>query len=72
MIKPRFSRTAGCSYLSNGCIHCDALLGRHFDHDDYLDATDVCQYEVTLSSELLEQLAAVGNDSAYRWWFAER
>ena len=72
VIKPRFSRTAGCSYLSNGCIHCDALQGRHFDHDDYLEATDVCQYEVTLSSELLEQLAAVGNDSAYRWWFAER
>ncbi|BBG91668.1 MULTISPECIES: hypothetical protein [Aeromonas] len=48
------------------------LQGRHFDHDDYQEATDVCQYEVTLSSELLEQLATVGNDIAYRWWFAER
>ena len=53
-------------------MHCDALQGRHFDHDDCLDATDVCQYEVTLSGKLLEQLAAVGNDIAYRWWFAER
>jgi hypothetical protein len=27
MIKPRFSRTAGGAYLSNGCEHCDAVQG---------------------------------------------
>jgi hypothetical protein len=26
-IKDRFSRTAGGSYLSNGCQHCDAIQG---------------------------------------------
>ena len=26
-IKPRFSRTAGGAYLSNGCEHCDAIQG---------------------------------------------
>ena len=26
-IKDRFSKTAGDSYLSNGCQHCDAIQG---------------------------------------------
>ena len=26
-VKDRFSRTAGGSYLSNGCQHCDAIQG---------------------------------------------
>jgi hypothetical protein len=29
-IKERTSRTAGETYLSNGCFHCDALLGNFF------------------------------------------
>ena len=29
-IKERASRTAGETYLSNGCFHCDALLGNFF------------------------------------------
>jgi hypothetical protein len=29
-IKERASRTAGDTYLSNGCFHCDALLGNFF------------------------------------------
>jgi hypothetical protein len=31
-IKMRASATAGESYLSNGCVHCDALQGRFFDN----------------------------------------
>ena len=29
-IKVRASRTVGENYLSNGCVHCDALLGNFF------------------------------------------
>ncbi len=29
-IKERFSKTCGYRYWSNGCIHCGALIGKHF------------------------------------------
>ena len=37
-IKERASRTAGETYLSNGCFHCDALLGNFFlFHEELLE-----------------------------------
>lgn len=35
-IKERTSRTAGETYHSNGCFHCDALLGNFFLFDEEL------------------------------------
>jgi hypothetical protein len=37
-VKVRSSRTAGESYVSNGCFHCDALLGNFFlFHEELLE-----------------------------------
>src|SRR6185369_17756441 len=30
-VKPRFSKTLTQAYMSNGCFHCDALFGQHFE-----------------------------------------
>jgi hypothetical protein len=32
-VKPRYSKTMGAYYLSNGCVHCDAIMGDFFLHD---------------------------------------
>lgn len=39
LIKPRFSKTEGDSYLSNGCFECGTLQGRFFEHQYVNNAT---------------------------------
>ena len=40
-IKPRFSKTAGRAYLSNGCHHCDALFGNFLIyHEELVEILD--------------------------------
>ncbi len=36
-VKPRYSQTLERRYLSNGCIHCDALVGDHFLFEIFAD-----------------------------------
>ena len=39
-LKPRFSRALNRFYMSNGCAHCDALFGAHYEihsrYDEYV------------------------------------
>jgi hypothetical protein len=37
VLKPRYSRSVGYRYLSNGCYHCDAILGAVPLNDEVAD-----------------------------------
>jgi competence protein CoiA len=59
-IKYRFSKTQERSYLSNGCAHCDRLLGEFYEHDAWEDATT--EFSMRLSDQWR---AAVEADEKY-------
>jgi hypothetical protein len=65
-LKPRFSKTMGEAYLSNGCVHCDALQGRFFDHELFYDATPVFDIEALVESWFIQEETA---KEFNRWWF---
>lgn len=55
-IKSRFSKTEGEAYMSNGCVHCDALQGKFF-LDSLVDSAAVLfTAKVTLSSQMIALL----------------
>lgn len=67
-LRPRYSRAEGGSYLSNGCVHCDALQGRFFDHEHGFALEKTLEVEARFEPEwgpLMER----ANDDIYRWWF---
>lgn len=65
-IKRRYSRTAGSRYLSNGCIHCDALQGAFFEHE-------IAEENPVLNSHAVIEpwiASTIGGDRFInRWWF---
>jgi competence protein CoiA len=69
-IKPRYSKTEGRSYLSNGCIHCDALQGRFFEHELAYEMEKSFQIEAKFENEWGPLMNEAAGD-IYRWWFNE-
>lgn len=69
-IKPRYSRTEGQPYLSNGCIHCDALQGRFFDHEVAYDAQPVFSVDVLFDDGWVSHLE--DREAIDKWWFGDR
>lgn len=60
-LKPRFSRTLETSYVSNGCCHCDALQGQHYEIHTRYDEAEVSEIRVPSSGgwrDLLQELTA--------------
>lgn len=68
VVRPRYSRTMGGSYLSNGCIHCDALQGQFFDHEHFYEPRTVFETEAMLKASWLPELEET-NMYANIWWF---
>jgi hypothetical protein len=69
-IKPRYSRTEAQSYLSNGCIHCDALQGRFFDHEVAYDAHPIFSIDVLFDDRWASHLE--DREAIDKWWFDDR
>lgn len=69
-IKPRHSRTVGQPYLSNGCIHCDALQGRFFEHEVAYDARPIFSVDVLFDDRWVSHLD--DREALDKWWFDDR
>lgn len=69
-IKPRYSKTEGGAYLSNGCAHCDALQGRFFEHELAWEVEKTFEIEATFENAWGPLFEDAAND-IYRWWFDE-
>ncbi len=69
-IKPRRSRTVGETYLSNGCVHCDALQGRFFDHEVAYDAKPIFSVDVLFDDRWASHLE--DREAIDKWWFDDR
>ena len=68
-VKELLSRTRGHAYLSNGCVHCDALQGAFFEHDVYGEDAATLTVECKMDSELFD---GAFRDTPFRWVFDER
>mgnify|MGYP001097626420 CR=1 FL=1 len=66
-IKKRFSKTVGHSYLSFGCVKCDAIFGGWYNHEEIME---VKMYGAAIAYEVELELPVIREDSEH-WCFNE-
>jgi hypothetical protein len=59
-IKRRFSKAQERSYLSNGCAHCDALIGEFYEHDACENQQEICTFSIRINERWRQALEASG------------
>uniref|UniRef100_UPI00376F4D20 competence protein CoiA n=1 Tax=Pseudorhizobium flavum TaxID=1335061 RepID=UPI00376F4D20 len=65
-IKRRFSGTMQSRYMSNGCSHCDALIGQHFEYQAERDDAPAITLQVPITPEWKAAMDDYGWDVT--WW----
>lgn len=61
IIKPRFSNIMGHPYLSNGCAHCDALIGAHFEfYAMHEEEEKSCSFPIRISTRWRDAIERSG------------
>lgn len=70
VVKSRYSKTVKGEYMSNGCVHCDALQGQFFEHEYAYDGKKAFETEAEFKSEW-GPLMTRAKSHIYRWWFNE-
>lgn len=65
-IKRRFSKTQERFYLSNGCTHCDNLIGEYFEFHAREDEQLVCVFPIRISKQW--RRAIQENDGYEQGW----
>lgn len=68
-VRSRFSKTRGSAYLSNGCVHCDALQGAFYEHEIWHDAEPTLTFECKMPAEMFTDEV---QETPLRWAFDER
>ena len=67
-IKPRYSKTQGRKYLSNGCVHCGALIGEFYEHDAWDAQETVCEFSIRIDEHSYPEVWEVFGASPFDCW----
>ncbi len=67
-IKPRYSRTLQEAYLSNGCVYCDALIGKFYEHEAWDDEEVVCVFSIRIDEQWYHKLWGGVGAAPYECW----
>jgi competence protein CoiA len=66
-IKPRFSKTQGRSYLSNGCAKCDSLVGQFFEIEARWQEAVISEFSIVLSEHWKEAIERHEEGHEFGW-----
>lgn len=67
-IRHRYSAAQERSYLSNGCVECEAFIGEYYEHDAWDDQAEACWFSMRLSERWREAIRSNGEKNYDPAW----